>query len=97
MGIVNFVCWVVVVALSSAWIITLSEKWGWREWLQVHADCVVFGPDSDRDFFNRLFTCNFCCAFHIAVIISLTLLVLTGQWSMLAVPFCSTTITKHLI
>lgn len=99
MGIINFICWVAVVALLAAWIITLADKWQIREWLQVHADAIVnkMLPRYDGDFFNRLFTCNFCCGWWVAVIISLTLLVVTGEWSMLAVPFCSTIITVRCL
>lgn len=83
MMIVEFLCWVVVVGLLAAWILSLAGKWGWREWLQVHAPC---------DFLYRLFMCDFCCSWWLSVVISLTLLVVVGRRFMLAVPFCSTLI-----
>lgn len=92
MTIVQFVCWAVVVGLVVAWIVILSEKRGWREWLQVHADCIVFGPELDRDLFNRLFGCNYCVSWWLSVAICLILLPATGEWLILAVPFCSTII-----
>lgn len=85
MGIVEFICWCIVVGLLTAWMLTLADKWGWREWLQVHAP---------NDFLYALFTCNFCCSWWVGVIISLILLVATGQWEMLVVPMISTMITR---
>lgn len=99
MDIIKFAFWVVVVAWAAAFAVILADKWGIREWLQVHADAIVnkIWPRYDGDFFNRLFTCNFCCGWWVAVIISLTLFVITGQWPMLVIPFCSTPITRKLI
>lgn len=96
---IEFICWIAIVALLAAWIITLADKWGIREWLQVHADAIVnkILPRYDSDFFNRLFSCNFCCGWWVAVIISLTLFVITEQWPMLAIPLCSTPITRKLL
>lgn len=85
MGIVNFLCWAVVVGLLGSWLLTLADKWGVREWLQVHAP---------NEFLYELFMCNFCCSWWVGVIISLFLLVVTGQCEMLAVPLISTTITR---
>lgn len=87
MGIVDFLCWVAVVALAAAFLLGLSVKWHWLEWLQTHAP---------NDFFNKLFNCKFCCSFHVSMIISLTLSLVTGQWVLLAVPVCSTIIAREL-
>lgn len=86
MGITDFLCWCIVVGLLAAWMLTIADKWGWREWLQVHAP---------NDFFYKLFMCNFCCSWWLGVVISLTLLAVTGQWALLAVPTISTTITRR--
>lgn len=96
---ITFVCWVAVVALSAAFLISLADKWGWREWLQVHADAIVskWITRYNGDFFNRLFSCNFCCGWWVAVIISLTLLAVTGHWWFIFVPVCSTIITRNLL
>lgn len=85
MDIVEFLCWGIVVALFAAWLLILADKWGIREWLQVHAP---------NDFLYKLFMCNFCCSFHLCVVISLTLLAATAQWQMLLLPFISTTIAR---
>lgn len=85
MGIVEFLCWAIVVGLIGAWLLTLADKWGIREWLQVHAP---------NDFLYELFSCNFCCAMWIGVLISLTLSATNGRWEMLFVPLISTMITR---
>lgn len=83
----EFVCWVAVVALIAAFALSLADKWGLVEYLQVHAP---------NDFWNRLFSCRFCCSWWTCVLISLSLLIVTRQWFFVAVPFCSTLITRNL-
>lgn len=87
MGVIEFICWVAVIALSAAFLLALATKWGWIEWLQVHAP---------TEWLNKLFSCKFCCSFHVSMIISLTLCVATGLWWLLAVPICSTVIAREL-
>ena len=87
MGIYYFVFWFVTVAFAAAFLLGLANKWGWIEWLQVHA------PNA---FFEKLFNCKFCCSWWVSVLISLTLCVVTGQVSLLAIPICSTIITREL-
>lgn len=84
---IEFVCNIIVVSLLAAFVLSLAVKWNWLEWLQVHAP---------SDFLHKLFSCKFCCSFWVSVIISLTLCVVTGQWLLLAVPFCSTVIVREL-
>lgn len=86
-GIIEFVCWVAVVASAAAFLLGLSVKWGVLEWLQIHAL---------NAFFEKLFNCKFCCSFWVGLAISLTLSVVTGQWLLLAVPVCSTVISRDL-
>lgn len=90
MSIVSFFCWAVVVALLAAFVLTLADKWrvdgmSIRGWLQVHAP---------NDFFNQLFSCNFCCCWWLSVVICITLLVVIGHWQILAVPLISTLIAR---
>lgn len=85
--VIEFVCWIAVVSLAAAFLLGLAVKWGWLEWLQVHAT---------NEFLGKLFNCKFCCSFHVSMIISLTLCVATGQWWLLAVPICSTVIAREL-
>lgn len=86
-GVTGFVCWVAVVALASAFLLSLAVKWKILEWLQVHA------PNA---FFEKLFNCKFCCSWWVSVLISVTLSVATGDWVLLLVPFCTTVITREL-
>ena len=85
--IIEFACWIAVVALVAAFLLSLAVKWGWLEWLQVHAP---------NDLFSKLLNCKFCCSFWMSVAVSLTLCVATGQWVLMAVPVCSTIITREL-
>lgn len=85
--VIEFVCWIAVVSLAAAFLLGLAVKWGWLEWLQVHAP---------NDFLAKLFNCKFCCSWWVSVAISLTLCLVTGQWWLLAVPVCSTIIAREL-
>ena len=84
---IRFLCWVAVVSLAAAFVLALAKKWGWIEWLQVHAP---------SEFLHRLFSCPFCCSFHAAVVLSVAAAAVTGDWLLLLVPFCSTVITRLL-
>ena len=87
MWIVEFVSWVAVIALMAAFLLGLANKWGWIEWLQVHAP---------NDFLHDLFSCKFCCSWWVSVLISLTLCVASGEWLLLCAPFFTTVITREL-
>lgn len=87
MKVAILVCWMAVVSYLAAFLLNLAVKWGIMEWLQVHA------PNA---FFEKMFNCKFCCSFHTAMIISLILCLATGHWYLLAIPFCSTVITREL-
>ena len=84
---VDFICWIGVVSLLTAFVMGLATKWGIIEWLQVHAP---------NEALHELFMCKFCCSFWMGWIISLTLYAWTRELSMLAIPLCSTIIAKEL-
>ena len=86
-GIIEFACWVAVIALAAAFALGLATKWGIIEWLQIHAP---------NDFFEKMFNCKFCCSFWVGTIISLTLCVVTGVWWLMFAPICTTMITRNL-
>ena len=86
-SIVDFACWVAVVALVSAFLLSLAVKWGWLEWMQVHAPNGVL---------ERLLGCKFCVSFWTGAALSLALAAVTGEWLLLAVPVCSTLLTREL-
>lgn len=79
----DFLCLCVLVALLVVFVLTLAEKWGIREWLQIHAP---------NDFLHKLFMCDFCCCWWLSIIISLTLFVVAGWLELLAVAPFSTII-----
>ena len=84
---VEYLAWVVMVALAAAFCLLLASKWGWLEWLQVHAP---------TDWLNELFSCKLCCSWWICVVISVTLFLGAGEWRMLAIPIFSTAICRQL-
>lgn len=83
----NFVLYTAVVALLAAFGLTLLKKWGVVEWVQVHGN----------DFFVKMFNCDFCLSFWAGVALSLIFAVVTGNPTLLLVPFCSTMITRILL
>lgn len=85
--VINFVCWVAVVALLTAFALGLAVKWGWLEWAQVHAP---------SDFIGKLLNCKFCLSFWTGLVISLILSVAVGWGWIAAVPLCSTVIAREL-
>ena len=86
-GLILFLCWFVIVMYGAAFFLGLANKWGWIEWLQVHAP---------NQFFNKLFNCKFCCSWWMSVLISLILCIATGHWYLIFIPVCSTPLTKEL-
>jgi len=87
MVILDFVCWCAVVALASAFALSLARKWGVIEWLQVHAP---------TEFLGKLFSCKFCLSWWVSVGISVILWLAVGQAALLLAPICSTLIAREL-
>ena len=87
MVITEFICWVACVGAAAAFLLSLLAKWGWLEWMQVHAPCEML---------SRLLGCKFCLSFWTCAALSLSLAAVTGEWALLAVPVCSTLITREL-
>ena len=77
----------IIVALLAAFALILAKKWGLVEYIQVHGN----------DFFNKLANCNFCLSFWTGCIIATLFVFITGDWSFVLVPVCSTPITLILI
>ena len=84
---IEFVCWVVVVALVAAFLLGLAQKWGLLEWLQVHAP---------NDWLHELFTCKFCCSWWVSLAISIVAAFAAMNATLFLVPFCSTVIAREL-
>ena len=85
--IADFLCWMMFVALLAAFLLSLAVKWRVLEWMQVHAPC---------DLINEMLNCKFCTSFWMGVVISLILCVVIGNWWLIAIPICSTIITREL-
>lgn len=83
----EFLCYVVIVALLSAFALTLLRKWGIIEWLQVHGNNLI----------SKLANCDFCLSFWSGLIISLLFIVIVGDLELALIPFCSTMITRNLL
>ena len=77
----------VVVAAVTALIILLAYKWGIVEYLQTHGN----------EFVSKMAQCNFCMAWWVSLFLSLFLLGLTGDFSMLLVPLIATPLARRLI
>lgn len=83
----NFVLYVIVVALLAAFVITLCDKWGVIEWVQVHGN----------RFFAKMFHCQFCLSWWVAVVLSVIMAAISGNPLLLLVPFCSTMLTRFFL
>ena len=79
---IEFVCWVLLVALFVNFLRILAEKWGILEFLQVNAP---------NEFLHNLFTCSFCQSFHLALLICIFLAIFV-HWYLIFVPFFSSVI-----
>lgn len=79
--------YVAVVSLLAAFIVLLIKKWGWAEWVQVHGDKVL----------SQLFSCDLCMSFWAAVLVSIIMVLATGNSALIFVPVLSTPITRILL
>ena len=79
---IEFVCYVLLVALAVMFLRTLAMKWGILEWLQVNAP---------NEFFHKLFTCDFCQSFWLGMGICLFLAIFV-HWYLIFVPIFSASI-----
>ncbi|MCM1077873.1 MAG: hypothetical protein NC344_06885 [Bacteroidales bacterium] len=77
---------IIIVATVAAFLITLAEKWGIVEYMQVHGN----------DFFSKMFNCSFCLSWWTCVAVSVILALFTAEGSWMLAPFCSTVITRIL-
>lgn len=79
--------YVAVITLLAAFIVLLIKKWGWAEWVQVHGDKVL----------SQLFSCDLCMSFWAAVLVSIIMVLATGNSALIFVPVLSTPITRILL
>ena len=50
-----------------------------------------------NEFFAKMFNCDFCLSFWAGVALAILLAFITGNPTLLLVPFCSTMITRFLL
>ncbi len=80
---IDFVCLVVLVAFAVKFVQTLADKWRVIEWLQFHAP---------NDFLYKLFSCDFCRAFHIGMFFSIILAIAMRDAWLLTIPIFSSSL-----
>ena len=82
-----FLFYTVVVALVAAFGLTLLRKWQVIEWVQVHRN----------EFLAKMFNFDLCLSFWAGIALAILLAFITGNPTLLLVPFCSTMITRFLL
>ena len=92
MTIINFFCAAVLVGCLTSWLWCFANKWEVSEgcsiaqWLEIHGGRFVGG----------VARCSFCFNWWLSWAIVIPAAVVTGEWWLLGVPFCSTTIGRLL-
>lgn len=81
-SVIEYICYVAIVAMAVKFALTLAEKWGILSWLQAHAP---------NDFFHKLFTCNFCQSFWLGLSLSI-LLAIFVDWRLVFIPILSSSL-----
>lgn len=77
----------IVVALLAAFAVLLCKKWGWAEYMQVHGDKNL----------SQLFSCDLCMSFWACFLITLAIVVVIDEKSLMLIPFLATPITRQLV
>lgn len=83
----DILIYIIIIALGSAFTIIVLDKWGIREWLQVHGSRLI----------SKMAGCTFCLGFWIAVILSIFLSAISGECSYLLIPIFSSPITRFIL
>ena len=92
MTIINFFCAAVLVGCLTSWVWCFVNKWEVSEgcsiaqWLEIHGGRFVGG----------VARCSFCFSWWLSWAVVIPAAVVTGEWWLLLVPFCSTTIGRLL-
>lgn len=80
-------CFIVMVALMAAFVVLLVKKWGLAEWMQIHGDAVT----------SKLFSCDLCMGFWANFFITLIVMCVTDDASLIVTPMMATPITRMLV
>ena len=92
MTIINFFCAAFLVGSLTSWVWCFANKWEVSEgcsiaqWLEIHGGRFVGG----------VARCSFCFNWWLSWAVVIPAAVVTGEWWLLWVPFCSTTIGRLL-
>ena len=92
MTIINFFCAAFLVGCLTSWVWCFVNKWEVSEgcsiaqWLEIHGGRFVGG----------VARCSYCANWWLSWAVVIPAAVVTGEWWLLGVPFCSTTIGRML-
>lgn len=75
------------VACTSAFLLLLAYKWGIVEWFQVHGGAIV----------SKMANCDFCMSWWLCLFLSLVIVNVTSDGTLLLVPFVSTPIARRML
>lgn len=77
----------VMVACWSAFILLLLYKWGIVEWMQVHGSIII----------SKMAHCEFCLSWWLCLILTLIILSITGDVTLVTVPFIATPLARRIL
>ena len=83
----TYVAYIIVVALLTAFVIILAKKWGITEMVQIHGN----------DFFSKLASCDFCMSYWVSLVISIIAVIVTGDWTLIFLPFFVTPLSRYIL
>lgn len=82
-----FLISIILIALASAFVLTLAYKWGVIEWMQVHGDKII----------SQMANCDFCLSFWSNVIVCMVVMLVVDDVTIGLAPLFSTMITRKLL
>lgn len=82
-----FLISIILIALASAFVLTLAYKWGVIEWMQVHGDKII----------SQMANCDFCLSFWSNIIVCMVVMLVVDDVTIGLAPLFSTMITRKLL
>lgn len=82
-----FLISIILIALASAFVLTLAYKWGVIEWMQVYGDKII----------SQMANCDFCLSFWSNVIVCMVVMLVVDDVTVGLAPLFSTMITRKLL
>jgi hypothetical protein len=82
-----FLISIILIALASAFVLTLAYKLGVIEWMQVHGDKII----------SQMANCDFCLSFWSNVIVCMVVMLVVDDVTIGLAPVFSTMITRKLL